>query len=47
MTSDKEEIKKVKEDEYFSKIPPSVETYIQIFNLLEKISNSNNYSNMN
>ena len=47
MTSDKEEIKKVKEDEYFSKIPPSVETYIQIFNLLEKISNSNNYFNMN
>ena len=47
LTSDKEEMKKAKEDEYFAKKPSSVETYIQIFNLLEKISNSNNYSNMN
>ena len=47
LTSDKEEIKKVKEDEYFAKTPPSVETYLQIFYLLEKISNSSNYSNMN
>ena len=47
MTSDKEEIKKIKEDEYFSKKPSTIETYIQIFNLLEKISNSENYANMN
>lgn len=47
LTSDKEEIKKVIEDEYFSDKPSSVETYIQIFNLLEKISDSKNYADMN
>ena len=47
LTSDKEEIKKVIEDEYFSDKPASVETYIQLFKLIDKISDSKNYSSMN
>ena len=46
LTSDKNEIKKAEEDEYFSDKPASIETYIQLFELLDKISNSENYTNM-
>ena len=47
LTSDKEEIKKVQEDEYFADKPASIETYIQMFELIDKISNKDNYSSMN
>ncbi|MEI0564119.1 alpha/beta fold hydrolase [Brachyspira pulli] len=47
LTSDKEEIKKAQEDEYFSDKPASIETYIQLFELIEKISNKDNYASMN
>lgn len=46
LTSDKEEIKKAQEDEYFADKPASIETYIQLFELIDKISNKNNYSSM-
>ncbi|WP_101503520.1 alpha/beta fold hydrolase [Brachyspira pilosicoli] len=46
LTSDKEEINKVLEDEYFASKPASIETYIQLFNLIDKISDKDNYSNM-
>ena len=47
LTSDKEEIKKVLEDEYFADKPASIETYIQLFELIDQISDKNNYSSMN
>lgn len=47
LTSDKDEINKVLEDEYFATKPASIETYIQLFNLIDKISDKENYSNMN
>ncbi|OEJ14137.1 lysophospholipase [Brachyspira hampsonii] len=46
LTSDKEEIKKTLEDEYFANKPASIETYIQMFELIDKISNKDNYSSM-
>ena len=46
LTSDKEEIKKAQEDEYFANKPASIETYIQLFELIDKISNKDNYSSM-
>lgn len=47
LTSDKNEILKAQQDEYFSDKPASVETYIQLFHLIDKISDPNNYVNMN
>ncbi len=47
LTSDKEEIKKTNDDEYFLDKPASIETYIQLFELIDKISDKNNYSSMN
>lgn len=47
LTSDKEEIKKIYEDEYFADKPASIETYIQLFELIDRISNKENYSSMN
>ena len=47
LTSDKKEINKVLEDEYFADKPASIETYIQLFELIDKISDKNNYSSMN
>ena len=46
LTSDKEEIKKAQEDEYFADKPASIETYVQLFELIDKISDKNNYSSM-
>lgn len=46
LTSDKEEIKKAQEDEYFANKPASIETYIQLFELIDKISDKDNYSSM-
>lgn len=39
LTSDKEVIERIKEDEYFSNKPESVETYLQLFSIIEDISN--------
>lgn len=46
LTSDKEEIKKAQEDEYFADKPASIETYVQLFELIDKISDKNNYSSI-
>jgi len=47
LTSDEEMRKELKEDEYYATGPASIETYVQLFNILDEIQNESNLQKIN
>ena len=47
LTSDEGMRQELREDEYYAKTPPSIETYIQLFNMLDEIEGKENIQKIN